>query len=473
MKHSIPKWIKVTLTLRCRNIFPRHISCAFEGQTALFLHSLACRKRVMKLNLNSFFHAVRYALDSCQYDVFLKVKQLKILEACMLGKHVIGVLPTGYGKSVIFHMLPFMSDYLSGKGNKSIAIVISPLNALIEDQISNLNARGIKTGVLQASQRVIEDDKKELLDLEDEGDLQDNKTTSNYDIAKNETLHSIQKKEIRRLFTHPEAFISCKDGRKLFQSDLYQERVMFCVIDEAHLVYEWGSEFRPDFAKLSQLGCLFPYAPILALTATAPKKKLREFLKGNLHIKDPFILVGNLDRPNIFICKSKRRPSSLGAESYNNILLPIAEELKIKLIDYPLTIIYLPLKWCGYAFKCFLDVLEEKSYFPDNCIRSPENCLFPQYHAPQTDRMKDEILKQLTGSSKESKIHVVFATVAIGIGVNIPEVRHVIHLEVPRTLESYYQELGRAGRDGKDAKASLYYNSTDIASNKAGMTDEM
>ena len=117
----------------------------------------------MKLSLNSFFHAIQYALDSCKYDVFLKVKQLKILETCLLGKHVIGVLPTGYGKSVIFHVLPFMSDHLSGKGNNSIAIVISPLNALIEDQASTLNARGIKTGVLQASQRVIEDDKRNCL----------------------------------------------------------------------------------------------------------------------------------------------------------------------------------------------------------------------------------------------------------------------------------------------------------------------
>ncbi|KAK2558923.1 ATP-dependent DNA helicase Q-like 3 [Acropora cervicornis] len=112
---------------------------------------------------------------------------------------------------------------------------------------------------------------------------------------------------------------------------------MVCIIDEAHLVYEWGSEFRPDFGKPSQL------SPILARTATAPKK-LIEFLKGNLRIKDPFILVGNLDRPNIFICKSKRRPSSFGAESYNDILLPIAEDIKLKLIDYPLTIVYLPLK---------------------------------------------------------------------------------------------------------------------------------
>lgn len=164
----------------------------------------------MKLNLNSFFHAVRYALNACKCDVLLKVKQLKILETCMLGEHVIGVLPTGYGKSVIFHMLPFVSDYLNGKGNKSIAVIISPLNALIEDQVSNLNARGVKAGVLQASHRVIEDDKKELLDSDDESDLPDlldTKTTSNYGIAENETLNSIQKGEMKLLFTHPEAFM--------------------------------------------------------------------------------------------------------------------------------------------------------------------------------------------------------------------------------------------------------------------------
>ena len=103
---------------------------------------------------------------------------------------------------------------------------------------------------------------------------------------------------------------------------------------------------------------------------------------------------------------------------------------------YPLTIVYLPLKWCEYAFKFFsLDVLREKSYFPVKCVKSPENCLLAQQHAPQTDTgMKDEIWKQL--------IRVVFATVAIGSGVNIPEVRHVIHLEVPRTLESYHHSGG-------------------------------
>ena len=92
---------------------------------------------------------------------FQKVKQLKTLEMCMLG-NILGVLPTGYGKSVIFHMFPFMSDYLSRKGKK-LAVTISPLNALIRDQVSNLNARGVKAGVLQASHQVIEDDNQRLL----------------------------------------------------------------------------------------------------------------------------------------------------------------------------------------------------------------------------------------------------------------------------------------------------------------------
>ena len=125
----------------------------------LFLHSLVCTK-MDEAECKFIFHAVWYTLDSCKC-VFLKVKQLKILEMCMLG-NILGVLPTGYGKSVIFHMFPFMSDYLSRKGKK-LAVTISPLNALIRDQVSNLNARGVKAGVLQASHRVVEDDNQRLL----------------------------------------------------------------------------------------------------------------------------------------------------------------------------------------------------------------------------------------------------------------------------------------------------------------------
>ena len=428
----------------------------------------------MKLHLNSFFHSVRYALDSAYYEnVFLRVKQIRILEACMMRKHVIGVLPTGYGKSVIFHLLPFMCDYLNEKGNRSIVIVVSPLNALIEDQLTSLKEhRGVKAGVLQASRHQKEVDGKgddTESDCEDNGDENfQMRKTSNYIISNQ--VNSVQKGVYKIVFTHPEAFISCKDGRKIFQTELYQDRVEFCVIDEAHLIEEWGSEFRPDYGKLAQLGSLFPNAPILALTATAPQKRI-EYLKDNLHIKNPVVLRGNLDRSNIFICKEKRRPSSLGSDSYDDILVPIAEELKLKLNNYPLTLIYLPLKWCGYAYKLFLSILGERRYSPLTNEKNPGNCLFGQYHAPQTTLMKDEILRQLC--SEDSNIRVVFATVAIGIGVNIPHVRHVVHLDVPRTLEAYYQEIGRAGRDNKPAKATLYYNGSDIAPNRSGMTEEM
>ena len=428
----------------------------------------------MKLHLHSFFHAVRYALDSANYEnVFLKVKQIRILEGCMMRKHVIGVLPTGYGKSVIFHLLPFMCDYLNEKGDRSIEIVISPLNALIEDQLTHLREhRGIKAGVLQAfrEQRKVDDSGEDTeSDCDDNGDDQfPMRKTSNYIIS--DKVNSIQKGEFKIVFTHPEAFISCKDGRKIFQTDLYQDRVEFCVINEAHLIEEWGSEFRPDYGKLTQLGSLFPTAPILALTATAPQKRI-EYLKDNLHIKNPLVIRGNLDRSNIFICKQKRRPSSLGSASYDDILVPIAEELKLKLNNYPLTIIYLPLKWCGYAYKLFLSILGDRRYSPLTNEKTPGNCMFAQYHAPQTTLMKDEILRQLC--SEESNIRVVFATVAIGIGVNIPHVRHVVHLDVPRTIESYYQEIGRAGRDNKPAKATIHYNGSDIASNRSGMTEEM
>ena len=95
-----------------------------------------------------------------------------------------------------------------------------------------------------------------------------------------------------------------------------------------------------------------------------------------------------------------------------------------------------------------------------------------KYHAPQTDVIKDEILRQLT-ATEVCKIRVVFATVAIGIGVNIPKVRHVIHLDVPQTVEWYYQEIGRAGWDNQPARATLHYNGSDVASNKPGMTDKM
>ena len=430
------------------------------------------------LTLNSFFHAVRYALDKLEYeDIFLKVKQYQVLASLLEKRDTVAILPTGYGKSIIFHLFPFVYDHInastSSHGHGCAVLIVTPLNSLISDQTSILKKRGIEAAVLTTTITSSESRTKSENNASDsESDNEEAPEIQSLRLSTDEkNKENIEKENFKIIFAHPEAFISCREGRRILMSNSLQQRVVASVIDEAHLVEEWGREFRPDFRKLAQLGSIFPNAPFLVLTATAPVQ-MREELICTLHLEKPLVVVANLNRPNIFIEKKKRKPTSANEESFESILLPIAKELKESLIQFPLTIIYLPLKWCGYAFKLFLEELGDKSYVPSD-ERIPKNCLFAQYHSPQTEEMKLEILSQLKGNDSSRKTRVVFATVAIGLGVNIPDVRQIIHIGAPCTLESYYQEIGRAGRDSKQARASLHYNGHDIASNRRGMTEEM
>ena len=354
-------------------------------------------------SLQNFMNAVRYALDVSNYhDIFLKVKQYKILELLVfLRRDTIGILPTGYGKSVLFHLLPFIFDYRNKHGkvkNGSIVLVITPLNAPIQNQLSILKSCGIEAVALNTVQghSVVSTD-------EDEGDEEEYMDLPQEDRELNilsldiTTEKKITEGKFKLIYAHPEAFISCRKGRQILLSDTLQMFVVACVIDEAHLIEEWGFDFRPDFGKLLQLGSIFPSPPFLVLTATAPKH-VRELLTSSLLLSKPIVVVGNLDRPNIFFEKDKRKPSST-EESYKAILLPIAKELKKSLTAYPLTLIYplrwcgYALRWCGYAFKLFMDELGQVSYFLSHKKKekSPENCLFAQFHSPQTDSMKQEI----------------------------------------------------------------------------------
>ena len=132
----------------------------------------------------------------------------------------------------------------------------------------------------------------------------------------------------------------------------------------------------------------------------------------------------------------------------------MAIELKEIKLNYPLTILYLPLKWCGFAFKFFDKHLGKEQYYPLGAEALPENRLFAQYHDPQTTAMKDQILKEL--ASPASRVRIIFAAVAMGMGVDIPSIRCVIHVGPLRTIREYFQETGRAGRDGKPAIAVLH-----------------
>ncbi len=229
-----------------------------------------------------------------------------------------------------------------------------------------------------------------------------------------------------------------------------------------------GFDFRKDYSNLAMLCATFPTSPVVALTATASKADIVA-IKESLNLRSPVEITVNPDRPNIFYKKIFRKGKDL--EFFEELLHNIATELKKNKLDYPLTIMYLQLKWCGFAFKYLSKHLGNEQYYPKNAEPIPENRLFAQYHSPQTIAMKSQILSEL--SSPSSKLRVIFATVALGMGIDIPCIRHVIHVGPPHSIREYFQETGRAGCDGKQATAVLYYNNHDIAVSRQGISDNV
>ena len=230
-----------------------------------------------------------------------------------------------------------------------------------------------------------------------------------------------------------------------------------------------GEEFRTDFKDLSAVKAFFPQIPIIALTATAPPLLLKN-LKQSLSLKsDCKTVAANPNRVNIYFDKKLRMSNHHAYESYDRILLPIANELSVQREKYPMTIIYLKLKYCGYAYGLFERILKDKQYVGET--NDPAARLFAQFHAPQTKRMKKNIISEI--KEEHSRIRVLFATSALGMGVDAPYIMHIIHITPPSNIESYMQETGRAGRTGLPSRATLYYNNSDIANNKRYVQETM
>jgi len=206
-------------------------------------------------------------------------------------------------------------------------------------------------------------------------------------------------------------------------------------------LYLYGKQFRPAFRKLDVLCSIFPDVPILALTATTTKAK-QEKIINSIGVQLPITVEFNPDRANIAF-ESRMRPAF--KEERVMILTPFVEELKAKRSSMQLTIFYGNLEDCADSFLHFSSELGDNQYEPPDAPNVAKNRLFTQYHAQYPRHEQERIMEELVNG--KCKHRVFFDTIAFGIGIDCPNIRRVIHLGVPYTMEEYYQEAGRAGRD--------------------------
>ena len=186
-------------------------------------------------------------------------------------------------------------------------------------------------------------------------------------------------------------------------------------------------------------------------------------------MQNPITVEANPNRENIFYKVLQR--GNRGDEKLADIIKPFAHELKEKLISTPLTLVYSNLETCGDCYCFFEQELGEHQYYPPGSPPHFSNRLFAQYHAQYPEEYRSSLVKSLVSGTSVAR--VLFVTVAFGVGIDVPTVERVVHIGVPYTMEDFFQETGRAGRNGNNATSLLYYNSYDISKGKKALQPVM
>ena len=200
----------------------------------------------------------------------------------------------------------------------------------------------------------------------------------------------------------------------------------------------------------------FSAIPIILLTATATQAKLK-VLKSTMCLNHPVEVISNPNRANIKMTVLERPPSTQTKDHLDSLLVPISEALRSDPMNFPLTIVYAHTRVIGYCYRYLEKALGDEQYIGAHV---PSNRIFGQCHAEYPDDMKKLIVEELC--QEFGKLRLVFASPVLGMGLNAKYVREVIHYQAPKTLENYFQEIGRAGRDGEEAHATIFYNSSDV-----------
>jgi len=317
--------------------------------------------------------------------------QREIIEHALAGRDAFVLMPTGGGKSLTYQLPALMMPGLT--------IVISPLIALMHDQVDRLRVNGIPATFINSSLSPTERTRREQAAVTG---------------------------RLKLLYVAPERLLG---ENFLYLLDGVENNVglSLLAVDEVHCVSEWGHDFRPEYRQLGRLRKRYPDVPLMALTATATER-VQDDILTQLRLRDPYIHIASFNRPNLYY---EVRPKS--RSSYSELVQLLREQPGASVIIY-----------CQ-SRRCVDDLSE--------ALKSDGIRALP-YHAGLTTEQRNE--------SQASFIHddvpVLVATIAFGMGISKPDVRMVIHFDMPRNLESYYQESGRAGRDGQPARCILFFN---------------
>ncbi|MGV8844121.1 MAG: DNA helicase RecQ [Pseudomonas sp.] len=333
--------------------------------------------------------ALRILKDIFGYDSF-RGRQSEVIERVAGGGDALVLMPTGGGKSLCFQVPALLRS--------GLAVVVSPLIALMDDQVATLGELGVAAVALNST------------------------LTAQ---AQREIAQQIQRGEIKMLYLAPERLVQPR-----MLNFLQGLEIALFAIDEAHCVSQWGHDFRPEYLQLGQLAELFPTVPRIALTATADTRT-REEIVERLHLQNAERFLSSFDRPNIFyriVAKEQQRKQ----------LQAFLAERKGD---------------AGIVYCLSRKKVEEVAAF----LVAQGHPALP-YHAGLPYELRAQHQKRFL--NEEGLIMV--ATIAFGMGIDKPNVRFVAHLDLPKSLEAYYQETGRAGRDGLPADAWMAYGLQDV-----------
>ena len=315
--------------------------------------------------------------------------QEDIIRDALAGRDVLALLPTGGGKSLCFQ-LPALA-------RPGLTVVISPLIALMKDQVDGLRANGIPATFLNSSLSPEESRAR---------------------------LRGLHRSEYRLLYIAPERLMLPGS-----LSDLQKWQVNLLAIDEAHCISEWGHDFRPEYRQLVEVRDRFPYLPIIALTATATER-VRDDIVVLLRLRDPASYIASFNRPN----------------------LTYQVQAKLKPFDQVLAFLQARPQDSGILY-CQSRKTTERVAERLQAHGITAKPYHPGLSAKERTRHQELFLRD--------EVQVICATIAFGMGINKPNVRFVIHYDLPKNLESYYQETGRSGRDGLPSECLLLFSAGD------------